>query len=395
MIPNPIKRSGAGSLFRIARKGKWGYMDRTGATIIAPQFDWEGDFMGGLAKVLIDGKWGYINEQGHIVIPPQFDDAGDFTGELAPVQVGRKWGYVDKHGLLVITPQFQGAGEFHEGLARFEEWDSIICAQDDWRRTFTKANAPLYAIKLHDDPVFSNTRACGTVTRRLGYLNAGGEVTIPAQFYDALDFSEGMAAVRFRKPDIDNRWGFINTAGALAIHPQFVQTKPFHEGLAAVELGTYGGLGQYNEWGFVDRQGNWAIPAVLRGEPGSFSEGVASVFGNDGLGYVNHAGQPVIPARFTMAREFADGVALVRGRTGNSFYIDHSGNSVIDPKGFSLWSFSDGLSVVLRDDQQFYIDLEGATVALHEDASWRYYRRVTVRTRPSTTIRKPAPTTKR
>ena len=65
-------------------------MDRTGATIITPQFDWEGDFLGGLARVLVEGKWGYINEQGQIVIPPKFDDAGDLTGELSPVQVGRR-----------------------------------------------------------------------------------------------------------------------------------------------------------------------------------------------------------------------------------------------------------------------------------------------------------------
>jgi len=46
----PTKQKGAGALFRIHYGPKWGYMDRTGKTIITPQFDWESDFFDGLCQ---------------------------------------------------------------------------------------------------------------------------------------------------------------------------------------------------------------------------------------------------------------------------------------------------------------------------------------------------------
>jgi hypothetical protein len=251
-VPTPTKKKGAGPLFRISRKGNWGFMDRTGKTVIEPQFDWEGDFFGDLARVLIDGKWGYINELGVVVIPAHFGDAGDFTGDLAPVRVGRRWGYIDKKGKLIVDPQFQGAGEYHDGMARIEVWNTITCAQDTWdstpvryyartrnfrptqQRTFTKYNAPLYALKLQDDPVFRNLVSCGSLHRLLGYLDASGRIAIPLQFNDARDFSEGMAAVR----QGHEGWGFIDKTGQVVIPYEFVEVKPFSEGLAAVQLGS-------------------------------------------------------------------------------------------------------------------------------------------------------------
>src|SRR5262245_58546145 len=82
-IVDPTKRRGAGPLFRIVRNGKWGYMNRSGRTQIAPRFEGAHDFMGGLAAVSIGEKWGYIREDGSIAISPQFEEVGDFSEDLA------------------------------------------------------------------------------------------------------------------------------------------------------------------------------------------------------------------------------------------------------------------------------------------------------------------------
>ncbi len=104
------------------RKGKYGYRDASGAFVIAPQFDYAGEFCEGLAVVGVgkfpDTKWGYINRQGHIVIPAQFAGAHDFSEGMAAVSAGGKLGYIDRTGKLVVPPQFDEAQKFSGGRAR-------------------------------------------------------------------------------------------------------------------------------------------------------------------------------------------------------------------------------------------------------------------------------------
>ncbi|MGC2661154.1 MAG: WG repeat-containing protein, partial [Bryobacteraceae bacterium] len=146
VIRIPILAAHADLIFPVHYGDKWGYIDRTGKMVIAPQFDDEGDFFGGLAKVRLGDKWGYINNSGRLTIPYKFQAAGDFSEGLAPAMSARKWGFVNSGGRIVIRPQFQAASEFREGLSLFEIWDTIQC---DGQSIYTKNNAPTYAFQLH------------------------------------------------------------------------------------------------------------------------------------------------------------------------------------------------------------------------------------------------------
>lgn len=104
------------------RKGKYGYRDKGGEFVIAPQFDYAGEFSEGLAVVGLGKfpatRWGYINLQGQVVIPAQFDGAHDFSEGMAAVGVGGKLGYIDRAGKLAVPPQFDEAQKFIGGRAR-------------------------------------------------------------------------------------------------------------------------------------------------------------------------------------------------------------------------------------------------------------------------------------
>jgi len=92
---------------------KQGYIDRTGRVVIdrgdivAP-----GDFSEGLAPVRVGrgsgDLWGYIDKSGGMVIAPQFESAGEFRNGLAEVGVdfmhGGRWGYIDRTGKYVWYP---------------------------------------------------------------------------------------------------------------------------------------------------------------------------------------------------------------------------------------------------------------------------------------------------
>ncbi len=133
----------------------WGYIDREGEFVIAPQFDKAHPFSDGLAAVqrtdhvygyidargefvpeieVISGstppftegvapalddhdKVGFVDKQGNWVIPPRFDFAGSFSEGLASVEVDGLYGYIDHSGSFVIPPRFLRAFWFSEGLA--------------------------------------------------------------------------------------------------------------------------------------------------------------------------------------------------------------------------------------------------------------------------------------
>jgi len=71
-------------LIRVKDKnGKFGFADKSGAIVIAPQYEATLAFAEGLAAVSLDGKWGFIDKSGKMVIKPAFIDVKPFSEGLA------------------------------------------------------------------------------------------------------------------------------------------------------------------------------------------------------------------------------------------------------------------------------------------------------------------------
>ena len=112
--PGSYKTDNSG-LYPINVNGKYGFMDRSGKTLITPQFDLAYGFGEGLAAVRVGTKWGYVNTKGIVAITPQFDDAGWFRYGRAIVKLCCGWGtqnsndrygIIDTDGKFVRTPDF-------------------------------------------------------------------------------------------------------------------------------------------------------------------------------------------------------------------------------------------------------------------------------------------------
>lgn len=97
--------------------GKWGFM-QFGEWVIKPRFDAAGDFADGLAAVSLGGKWGYVGKSGSSVIPFKFEQAGVFVDGLARVKLYDKWGFIDKNGATVVPFKYAMASDFSDGLAK-------------------------------------------------------------------------------------------------------------------------------------------------------------------------------------------------------------------------------------------------------------------------------------
>ena len=91
----------------------YGYIDKNGEEVIAPQFIEAGEFSEGLAPVKTQNeKWCYINEQGEIVM--EFENTmklGSFSNGLAwIVNEQREYGYINTDGEMVIEQKFRYNG---------------------------------------------------------------------------------------------------------------------------------------------------------------------------------------------------------------------------------------------------------------------------------------------
>lgn len=357
-----VKKTGAGPLFQIRRGARWGYMDRSGRTIITPQFDDEGDFFEGVATVQKDGVWGYIDETGRPVIPFRFESAGDFGEGLAPVQLHRRWGFIDRSGKLVVEPRFQAAAEFHEGLALVEVWNGIRCDDSD----FTKDTAPLYAFRMHNTPP-AVTIGCFSKEARFGFIDKLGRLVIAAKFRSASNFSEELAVVL--GGESGTAYGYIDKTGRMAIAPAFDQASSFTEGLAAVEVSAQATDDEQPvpRWTFIRRDGALAFASRFV-EAKSFSEGLAAVSPSAGRwGYIGRLGTLMIPAVFSEAGDFSEGLALVWPYDEeDGYYINSHGSVMLKPSLAPMWSFSDGLTVAGQIGQQMYIDVQGKVIARYE-----------------------------
>ena len=113
----------------------------------------------------------------------------------------------------------------------------------------------------------------------------------------------------------------------------------FHEGLALVQRNRL--------WGYIDVEGNEVIPCIYIGtEYGNyafpFSEGLAAVRSKDGnYGYINAKGEMVIKPQWSDVGNFSEGVASVF-MDGKLNFIDKTGKYVSELSNKYIWDYNSG-----------------------------------------------------
>ncbi|MDH7577857.1 MAG: WG repeat-containing protein [Bacillota bacterium] len=314
------------ALFPVIKNGKWGFIDASGALVISPQFDEPRlGFKEGLALVRVEGRPVFIDLSGKTAISLSRSlECNSYFAEGLAVVVdvsdparGHVSGYIDKTGKVAIPLQFEEATEFSEGLA---------------------------AVKIGG---------------KWGYIDLTGKEIIPPQFIYAWPFSGGVARVAVTTAipghEGEERWkhGYIDKTGRYIVEPELEEAYDFSEGLAFVAVD--------GKRGYIDTTGEMVLETRLG--PGIFSEGLAPVDVEGWkFGYINKAGEVVIPPSFRGAYPFSEGVALVYVNEKKWGFIDKTGDFVIAPHFLAAGSFSGGLAVVYTEEGMGYIDKTGSYV---------------------------------
>jgi hypothetical protein len=178
------------------------------------------------------------------------------------------------------------------------------------------------------------------------------------------DRRSNMPLFRFER---SGKAGFIDVDGRIAIPPRFdvgwFSEEDFVEGLSPARSG--------RNWGFIDHAGNWVIPPQYwRAQ--AFSEGLAAVThqlkGHDfPAAYIDTSGKTIIefPVGLADTGPFSEGLAAVRMygyvSVGKLGYIDRSGTVVIPYQFASGGPFHEGLAAVIFDGQCFVEARDGSS----------------------------------
>ncbi len=326
---------------RVCVDGEFGYVDASGDIAIPLEYHFAGKFSDGFAAIwrkgentlhVIDtegrirgsvanvnsysrfseellsfftykdgelGSKGYIDTQARMVIPPTFLSAFDFIGGVASVKLNDKYGVIDRQGKWVIRPRFNYMRPFGKGedVTAFEE-DGLWGLVD-------RAGKTVIEPRYHDAKRTCRglTPVCVEIESEdfYGLVDNRGEWVVPPKYEACGDeiYEETFAVA------VDEKWGVIDLDGNWVIPPQYTCTESFHEGLCRVYVGGHMDLDNY----LADGQ----------------------------FGYVNRAGELVIPAQFDEAYDFEDGVAEVQEFAEDDPYGRKTKIGWIDKTGKFIW----------------------------------------------------------
>lgn len=372
--PEPIE-----PLVPLRQGERWGYADRAGKVVVAPEYDRVTRFDDGLARVARAGKWGAIDRQGRVVVPLEFDRLGPFAEGYAPAcrdtdrpsgvteGVGRgqrdvkvqACGFVDRSGRLAVPLRYTGVNWFEHGVAQVQlRRESPCLVASEWglvdatgrevlpvRYCYVSPPSEGLVKVIYEEPSLE--------VRRFGFHSLDGRVAIPKLPYDGSHeaWSEGLLGVRRAQ-----RFGFIDHAGREVIPLRFGSAFPFAEGLAAAELD--------GKWGFVDRTGALAVPAIYD-EVGTFREGLAWARRGDLAGFIDRSGKVVVPFAFDgwvdrQARPgWSEGLCGMKAPGGGWGFIDRSGRWVVPPEHAWVRPCREGRCAAQQGKLWGFYDLSG------------------------------------
>lgn len=316
---------------------RWGFIDRRGVEVIAPQFTSALKFSEGLAAVRPDGRTiGFIDGTGRFRIEAIYAECnGGFCNGIVPVKLGRKWGAIDRDGQVIIEPRYQWLSPFSEGLAAIEATGGRHGFVDAAGEVTIEPRRDLSQVDS-----FHEGLAAFSAGSKWGFIDTSGQVVIKARFDSVKNFRGGWAAVIFK-----GHVGFIDREGAFIIEPRFGYAEPLVEGLALAaerERGVVASLSEHmyrgKKWGFIDARGEWVIePRYARAR--AFSDGLAAVKLNEQFGFVDCKGTMKIAPQFKSAEGFSGGLAGIAVDELYGF-IGLDGEVVIEQKYWRVGTFA-------------------------------------------------------
>lgn len=291
----------------------YGYISTSGAWRLEAQYDNASRFLNGYAQIAKDGQIGCIASDGRRVLNEPYAEIRPFLeGYFCASFVGEageaEWFVLDAEGQRLAGP-FEWCALFSEGYLRVKRgksWDYlsrelkvVLSLEADWAGDVL--NSRIRVIEVGGD----------MLTR---FVDIEGRTQIKPASGDFEDFCEGIATRRVH-PEL---WEIWNGAGQRIAELPLSEMGSFSEGLCSAKA-----LGK---WGFLDREGRWAIDPRFD-EVAEFSDGLAAVRIGSGWSFIEPSGASSIEGPFDKVEDFIEGYALVLSGRRRA-YLDKLGRRI-------------------------------------------------------------------
>jgi hypothetical protein len=300
--------------------GLCGALNRDGSIAVPPRYDFLDDFHEGRAVVRSAGLYGFVDTDGRVTVEPQYAIAGQYRLGLAEVDIDGKSALIDLSGRHVLGPRFARAVPFNK---------EVFWVNDGVR----EYRGPPGSEVLHESEFRSGSTQNVFVRGRWGLLDKNGTWIRPPEFQDIARFDP--ENIHLMWAQASTGWGLIRPDGTWALEPTFQYKHALSDGLAAVW--------RDGKLGYIDRSGAIAIPPKFDIDPGwtEFVAGLpAPAKRGRSVGLIDRSGNWVIEPAYdrifpTFGRRPASGpIHEFKGfkakRGDKSALLDASGNVIID-----------------------------------------------------------------
>jgi hypothetical protein len=169
----------------------------------------ENQFRNGRAMVSDDDLFGYIDKSGNTIVDLKYAEARPFSNQLAAVKISDRWGFIGDNGEVSISPAFISVGDFGDGLAPAR----------------ANSNAFGYINKSGEFVIseqFQEERAPVMLNNKWTFIDKSGNQITSAKFDEVEPFYNGLARVTIYVPvedEIEENYGYINKSGDYVWYP--------------------------------------------------------------------------------------------------------------------------------------------------------------------------------
>lgn len=282
------------------------------------------------------------------------------TKPLVAYKIDNLWYIIDTEGKAIFNPiNLEFVSGYSEG---FYKVNVVADSSSFWGYMNDKGEV---AVPMADEIRFFKD-GMGMISdlidkeselRLFGFVNKQGQMIVPKEYLDAVDYSEGLAWVMNREVR-----GYVNKNGKMVIPWDTTGFgSGFSEGLAAM-------TNDQDRFGFINKKGELVVPYEYD-EVTRFVDGLAKVNILGKWGFINNKGELVIKAFYDFALDFVDGFCFVGvpKKDANTFtprwgIINRAGGKVTDFIYEDVKNFDAGLGSVKLNGKWNVVDYFGKTV---------------------------------
>lgn len=224
-------------------------------------------FSNGFAAIQFDGKWGYIDTTGAVLVAPRFAEAYSFkNGYAVVVKQNGSFGCINTNGNevhdFIDGTEYAPTGVYDSGLY-------IVNNKDNAKMNIVDINGKkVLAVDIDHVWAWNTEIACWDV-------GSGFYLPPLRKLLPGVEFNELESCIVTNSQNIYDK----NTGILIASFPL---VHSFHEGVAAAQ-------GEYRKYGYINTKGEWLIPPVYD-KAFSVHQGVAVVQSGNQQGFIKVIG---------------------------------------------------------------------------------------------------------